>query len=199
MNAERGHIFKKIPSKPIGSKNRIEYFKNLNMRNREQDFQEILAILLNEYAWLSPFTKGGKGMFRAVKFIDFCYAHRLLGYNGKCCQLHGHNGRLEIVIKADHLDNIGISVDFGAIKNTMQGWIEVNFDHKTILQKDDPLAPILQEHGQAITWVEENPTAEYLAKLAFDYAKEAGLPVDEIRFWETLTSYVCYRPTESSL
>jgi 6-pyruvoyltetrahydropterin/6-carboxytetrahydropterin synthase len=132
-------------------------------------------------------------MYQAVKFIDFCYAHRLMGYNGKCCKLHGHNGRLEIIVETKNLDSLSLSVDFRDIKRTMARWVETNFDHKTILRQDDPLAPILQEHGQAVTCAEENPTAEYLAKLAFNYGKEAGLPIIEIRFWETSSSYVCYR------
>jgi 6-pyruvoyl-tetrahydropterin synthase len=31
-------------------------------------------------------------------------AHRLLGYAGKCCRLHGHNYRVTLVLERDGLD-----------------------------------------------------------------------------------------------
>jgi 6-pyruvoyltetrahydropterin/6-carboxytetrahydropterin synthase len=39
----------------------------------------------------------------------------------------------------------------------------------------------------------ENPTAENIAKLIFNYARSQGLPVVEVRLWETPTSYASYR------
>ena len=40
-------------------------------------------------------------MYSVTKRIDFCYGHRLLGYQGKCCHLHGHNGRAIVSFEAD--------------------------------------------------------------------------------------------------
>ena len=37
-------------------------------------------------------------MFRVSREINFCYGHRLLNYPGKCCHLHGHNGKLTITL-----------------------------------------------------------------------------------------------------
>lgn len=132
-------------------------------------------------------------MFQVIKIIEFCYGHRLMDYLGKCNRLHGHNGRIEIVIETGKLDNLGMAVDFGDIKRVMKGWIDTNFDHKTILREDDPLVPVLQQNGQRITVVKVNPTAEYLAFLAFEYGKSEGLLITEVRFWETSSNYVCYR------
>jgi 6-pyruvoyltetrahydropterin/6-carboxytetrahydropterin synthase len=132
-------------------------------------------------------------MFQVIKIIEFCYAHRLIGYSGKCCNLHGHNGKIEIIVETDSLNELGLSVDFREIKTIMQGWVDVNFDHKTILREDDPLVPMLQENGQRITTIKVNPTAKYLAFLAFEYGKSEGLPITEVRFWETSSSYVCYQ------
>ena len=41
--------------------------------------------------------------------------------------------------------------------------------------------------------MDENPTAENIAKLIFDHARGKGLPVIEVRLWETPTSYAAYR------
>ena len=40
-------------------------------------------------------------LHKVTKVIDFCYGHRLLKYDGKCKNLHGHNGVLEIDISSN--------------------------------------------------------------------------------------------------
>ena len=49
------------------------------------------------------------------KVIEFCYGHRLLDYDGKCRNLHGHNGQLEIEVDSGGLDPLGMVIDFGEI------------------------------------------------------------------------------------
>jgi hypothetical protein len=39
-----------------------------------------------------------------------------------------------------------------------------------------------------------SPTAEAIAKLIFDAARERGFPVAEVRVWETELSVASYRP-----
>ncbi len=72
-------------------------------------------------------------MFHVTKLIDFCYGHRLLKYEGKCRHLHGHNGRVEIRLRGDTLDERGMLMDFGDVKETMKRWIDDNLDHRMIL------------------------------------------------------------------
>ena len=55
-------------------------------------------------------------MFRVTRRIDFCYGHRLLNYDGKCKNLHGHNGRAVISIESSSLDERGMVLDFSDIK-----------------------------------------------------------------------------------
>ena len=43
-------------------------------------------------------------------------AHRLIGYQGECCNLHGHNYRITVVLRAEELDRIGIAFDFKKLK-----------------------------------------------------------------------------------
>ena len=45
---------------------------------------------------------------KITKKIDFCYGHRLLEHKGKCRNLHGHNGVLEIDIVSDAARIIGL-------------------------------------------------------------------------------------------
>ena len=132
-------------------------------------------------------------MFRVTKEIDFCYGHRLLNYDGKCKYLHGHNGKAVIVLEGQELDHRGMVVDFSDIKKQVAGWIDANLDHRMILHEADPIVPILQKLGEPMHIVSENPTAENIAKLIYDFAKSHQLPVKEVSLWETFNSYATYR------
>ena len=131
-------------------------------------------------------------MFRVTKEIDFCYGHRLLNYDGKCKHLHGHNGKAVIVLEGMQLDHRGMVVDFSDIKKHVAGWIDANLDHRMILHEADPIVPILQGMGEPMYLVSENPTAESIAKLIYDFAKSHRLPVKEVSLWETFNSYATY-------
>lgn len=132
-------------------------------------------------------------MFRVTKEIDFCYGHRLLNYDGKCKHLHGHNGKAVIVLEGRQLDHRGMVIDFSDIKKQVAGWIDANLDHRMILHEADPIIPILKSLGEPMHIVSENPTAENIAKLIFDFAKSHQLPVKEVSLWETFNSYATYR------
>ncbi len=132
-------------------------------------------------------------MFKVTKQIEFCYGHRLLNYEGKCRHLHGHNGRVEVDIQTDKLDSRGMVHDFSDIKEAIKNWIDETLDHRMLLHKDDPILPVLKQRGELFYAMDENPTAENIAKLIFHHARTTGLPVVEVRVWETPTSYATYR------
>jgi 6-pyruvoyltetrahydropterin/6-carboxytetrahydropterin synthase len=124
-------------------------------------------------------------MYRVSREIDFCYGHRLLNYEGKCRHLHGHNGRAVIALEAPALDSRGMLVDFTDIKRHVQRWVDENLDHNFLLCRDDPILPVLQARGERVFVMETNPTAENIARLIYDRAAQAGLPVVEVVLWET--------------
>ena len=131
-------------------------------------------------------------MHRVTKTVDFCYGHRLLDYDGKCRHLHGHNGLLEVDVEAEELDELGMVVDFAEVKDVVKEWIDSNLDHKLILASRDPLVSILKRAGEPLYLMEENPTAENIARHVFIVAREKGLQVTEVRLWETPSSYASY-------
>lgn len=133
-------------------------------------------------------------MFQVAREIDFCYGHRLLRYAGKCRNLHGHNGRLLITFETASVDELGMVLDFTDIKRVVQTWIDDNLDHRMILHRDDPAVPMLLNLGEPLYLMDENPTAENIARLIFDYVKAQGLPVVEARLWETPRCVAVYRP-----
>lgn len=132
-------------------------------------------------------------MHRVSREIHFCYGHRLLDYAGKCRHLHGHNGVAVITLESDHLDRLGMVMDFGEIKRVMQTWIDTHLDHRMILHRDDPILPTLRDMDEPLFLLDVNPTAENLAKLIYDQAKQHGFPIVEVTLWETPSSYATYR------
>lgn len=132
------------------------------------------------------------GTYRVAKHIDFCYGHRLLNYEGKCRHLHGHNGRVEIHLEGVALDGRGMLVDFGDIKRVMKSWIDDNLDHRMILRRDDPAVEFIVSSGEPVYLVDENPTAETIARLIYERARAEGFPVSRVILWETPDSFASF-------
>ena len=133
-------------------------------------------------------------MFKVSRQIEFCYGHRLLDYEGKCRHLHGHNGKVLITIEASGLDERGMVLDFGEIKRVISDWIDEHLDHRMILRRDDPAAAVIEELGEPVFLLDVNPTAENIAKVIADFALEQGVPVAEVRLWETPQCFATYCP-----
>ena len=132
-------------------------------------------------------------MFRVTREIDFCYGHRLMNYDGKCRYLHGHNGRAVISIEAESLDDRGMVLDFSDIKRVVSTWIDDNLDHRMLLNRNDPMVPVLQGIGEPLFLLDANPTAENIAKLIHDCALANGFPIVETLLWETPNCFATYR------
>ncbi len=131
--------------------------------------------------------------FAVTQQIHFCYGHRLLEYEGKCAHVHGHNGLAELAFESPSLDPRGMVVDFGDIKKTMKNWIDEHFDHRMLLRKDDPLVSALEKLHEPLFRMETNPSAENIAREIFLQAKKCGLPIVEVRLWETPSQFAVYR------
>ncbi|MBI1977380.1 MAG: 6-carboxytetrahydropterin synthase [Candidatus Omnitrophica bacterium] len=134
-------------------------------------------------------------MYTVTKEIYFCYGHRLMNYDGPCKYLHGHNGKVEVELEREKLDGRGMVVDFSEIKNAIKDWIDRTLDHTMLLRKDDPLIPLLKEKKERFYVMDENPTAESIARLIFDYTRSQKLPVMRVTLWETESSFATYRGT----
>ncbi|MBI4055347.1 MAG: 6-carboxytetrahydropterin synthase [Elusimicrobia bacterium] len=137
-----------------------------------------------------------RASFQVTRVLRFCYGHRLLHYPGKCRHLHGHNARVEIELSSKKLNRLGMAVDFEKIKQKIQAWLDAELDHTMILHEKDPWVKILRAQNEPCLALKTNPTAENLAKLIYDYARGRGLPVTEVRLWETPHSRASYRRNE---
>ncbi|MGD2137781.1 MAG: 6-carboxytetrahydropterin synthase [Gammaproteobacteria bacterium] len=133
-------------------------------------------------------------MYRVSKSVTFCYGHRLLNYSGKCRHLHGHNARAVITLESRTLDERGMVEDFTELKELVREWLDREIDHTLLLHRDDPVLPALREAGERVRVVGENPTAEVIARMIFEFVADRGYPVTEVSLWETATSCASYRP-----
>lgn len=133
-------------------------------------------------------------MYSVSKSVSFCYGHRLLNYTGKCQHLHGHNARAVITLASRELDNRGMVEDFTEVKQLVWDWLDSEIDHTLLLHRDDPVLPVLQQAGERVMILDENPTAEVIARMIFEYVAGKGYPVVDVTLWETESSYARYAP-----
>jgi 6-pyruvoyltetrahydropterin/6-carboxytetrahydropterin synthase len=108
--------------------------------------------------------------------------------------LHGHNARACIKLRSDKLDNRGMVVDFGDVKKDIKAWIDDRLDHTMLLAQDDPIIEVLEQAGEKFFVMADNPTAENIAKLIYEYVVSLNYPVVSVSLWETDTSYAEYAP-----
>lgn len=141
---------------------------------------------------MSVSRTSGSGVYVVTKEIHFCYGHRLLNYEGKCRYLHGHNGRVLISLASSELNRTGMVCDFSEIKETIGGWINETLDHRMILCRDDPVLSYLKEIGEPVYVLDENPTAEAIARLIYEETARRGYPVIQVTLYESITSFATY-------
>lgn len=98
----------------------------------------------------------------AKRYHDICMGHRVVGHEGKCKHLHGHNYRFTFSCEsAGGVDSIGRVIDFSVIKTTLCQWLEDNWDHKMLLWEEDPyIYDLMLLDPSGVVKVSFNPTAE---------------------------------------
>ncbi len=68
------------------------------------------------------------GVFEIYVQTHFSAAHALNGYPGDCARVHGHNWIIDVFVRCERLDEIGIGIDFREIKDSVKEVLE-NLDH----------------------------------------------------------------------
>lgn len=138
---------------------------------------------------------------QAVRYHDICAGHRVVGHEGKCKNLHGHNYRFHFTIEAKELDEVGRVIDFSVIKEKLCIWLEENWDHKMILWEKDDMWRIVrfeEKNTLGLICVPFNPTAENLAeffveKIAPIRLAGTGAKLVELKIEETRKCSVIYK------
>ena len=132
-------------------------------------------------------------MHRVTKTIEFSYGHRIVGHEGMCRYLHGHNGVVEVSVVAESVDALGMVIDFGELGRAVKGWIDANLDHRMVLSREDPAVKALADLDEPLYLMDDNPTAENMARHIFGRIRDLGVAVAEVGFWETPSSSASYR------
>lgn len=115
---------------------------------------------------------------QAVRYHDISCGHRVVGHEGKCRHLHGHNYRIHFYCEANSLDDVGRVIDFSVIKEKLCMWLENNWDHKFLVWEKDSMVCAMhglinngdyslkqdrENFNESLVWVKFNPTAENIA------------------------------------
>ena len=124
-----------------------------------------------------------------IKIIsDFAAAHRLRNFRGQCENLHGHNWRIEVVIRSTRLDENGMVVDFAKVKNATRRLLAL-IDH-TYLND----IPYFQTR---------NPSSENIARFLYEeLAKQFdnnNLWVHSVSAWESHDACATYITNRNQL
>jgi 6-pyruvoyltetrahydropterin/6-carboxytetrahydropterin synthase len=116
-------------------------------------------------------------MYELMVEDSFDAAHALRGYEGPCENLHGHTWKVQVFIKGDKLNKVGLLVDFKEIKNKLKE-VLAEFDHKYL----NDLEPFKTE----------NPSSENMARIIFQKLKKKIKSISKIIVWESTTSSAAY-------
>lgn len=131
-------------------------------------------------------------MYSITKTFTFCYGHRLYKDSGRCANLHGHTAKVEVTLETKTLNKQEMAHDFRDLKKTVGEWLKANWDHKTILNKEDPLCNALKDAGEKCFEFDGNPTVEKLAEYLFNAIGLLSISVKEVKIWESESSCATY-------
>ncbi len=112
-------------------------------------------------------------MYELVVEKSFAGAHNLRDYDGECERLHGHNWRVEVTLRAEKLNEIGMVMDFKIVKKKLEEILS-RFDHSYLNELSE--------------FKHENPTTENVSKVIYDRLSEQLPPeifVVKVKTWES--------------
>ena len=104
---------------------------------------------------------------------EFAAAHHLREYDGNCERLHGHNWKVDVVLRGHTLDRLGMLMDFRDAKRLIHDALG-RFDH-TCLNGVEPFDRM-------------NPTTENIARNLYETLASRlpeGVSVATVTAWES--------------
>ncbi len=120
-------------------------------------------------------------MYKLNVVSSFAAAHKLVGYEGACKKLHGHNWKVRIGILCKDTDEIGLTIDFKIVKDYL-GKIIDQLDHNYLNELE--------------IFENINPTSEniskYIYKTLAKNLNNEGCSVAEVEVWESESSSMTY-------
>ena len=120
-------------------------------------------------------------MFSLCVKDSFAAAHRLVGYQGKCEELHGHNFFVDAFFCGENLGDDGLLLDFRILKDYLKDVLD-NLDHKYLNE-----IPFFTERASSAEYI-----ALYIYEEVEKQIKVKGVSLKEIRVWESEKAYASY-------
>jgi 6-pyruvoyltetrahydropterin/6-carboxytetrahydropterin synthase len=117
------------------------------------------------------------------KEFTFDAAHHLHCYEGKCKNLHGHTYKVIFGISG-YVNDTGLMIDFGDIKEIWKNDIEVHLDHRYL---NETLPNMNTTAENMVVWIYEKMAEAIQAN--DELSREQGARVEFVRLFETPTSY----------
>jgi 6-pyruvoyltetrahydropterin/6-carboxytetrahydropterin synthase len=126
-------------------------------------------------------------MFEVAIEHSFAAGHALRHYKGKCENVHGHNYKVQVVVRGENIDRkTGMLADFVELKRLLRAISE-------------PLDHVFLNDIEPFTTLE--PSAENIAlyiceKMQEGITQENPIEVAEVKVWETDIQSATYRPSK---
>lgn len=120
-------------------------------------------------------------MYELKVITQFAAAHQLRNYTGKCERLHGHNWKVEVILRGEKLNNTGLLIDFKEVKEATDRILE-ELDHS-----------FLNELPQ---FKDQNPSSENIAVYIFENLSSKlnnnQIKVSKVTAWESDSASASY-------
>jgi 6-pyruvoyltetrahydropterin/6-carboxytetrahydropterin synthase len=107
----------------------------------------------------------------------FSAAHHVRGYQGDCAGDHGHTYRIEVAVRVEKLDKLGMAIDFRKVKTCLKGILE-KLDHQNLNK-----LPFFRKN---------NATAEWVAVYIQREMKKRVIRTHSVTVWEGYENSVTY-------
>jgi 6-pyruvoyltetrahydropterin/6-carboxytetrahydropterin synthase len=120
-------------------------------------------------------------MYEITVYSHFSGAHRLRHLRSRCENLHGHNWRIEVSVVSNRLNQEGIVLDFGILKEKVEKTLKT-LDHTYL--NDLP------------SFSKKEPSSENISKYLFDKLKaelkSCPVKLKRVTAWESDTASATY-------
>ena len=124
-------------------------------------------------------------MFELSVTAHFSAAHFLREYEGKCENLHGHNWKVEAIVRGDKLNKSGLLIDFKKLKEYLNQVLE-SLDHRHLNELE--------------AFRDQSPSSENIAVFIYQQLKEIlvkeNLRLVCVKVWEQDSSAALYYESE---
>lgn len=121
-------------------------------------------------------------MFELKILTHFAAAHQLQMVSQKCENLHGHNWKIEVCVTGEKLDQAGVLIDFGILKQHVREII-ATLDHKFLNE---------------ISVCDGQPSSEniavYIARSLQARLADTAVNVSRVTAWESDDAAASYLP-----